>query len=103
MMIIIIETIILCLIFTFFVYIMSKDPIKTLYNYPPKVIEKVKANGKMLKHRPLAYRLYHILIFITRAKQKFTSKILPEFRWTQENLRGSVAGGFLQDGKARAL
>lgn len=42
-MIIIIETIILCLLFTVFVYIISKDPIKTLYNYPPKVIEKVKS------------------------------------------------------------
>jgi len=42
-MIIIIETIILCILFTSMVYIMSKDPIKTLYNYPPKVIEKVKS------------------------------------------------------------
>lgn len=42
-MIIIIETIVLCIIFTLMVYIMSKDPIKTLYNYPPKVIEKVKS------------------------------------------------------------
>lgn len=42
-MIIIIETIILCTLFTVMVYIMSKDPIKTLYNYPPKVIEKVKS------------------------------------------------------------
>lgn len=42
-MIIIIETIILCILFTLMVYIMSKEPIKTLYNYPPKIIEKVKS------------------------------------------------------------
>lgn len=42
-MIIVIETIILCILFTIMVYIMSKNPIKTLYNYPPKVIQKVKS------------------------------------------------------------
>ena len=41
-MIIVIESIILCLIFTLMVYIMSRDPIKTLYNYPPKIQERVK-------------------------------------------------------------
>lgn len=41
-MILIIESIILCLIFTIMVYIISKDPIKTLYNYPPKIQERVK-------------------------------------------------------------
>lgn len=42
-MIIIIETLILCILFTIMVYIMSKDPIKTLYNYPEKIIERVKS------------------------------------------------------------
>ncbi len=42
-MIITIESIILCLLFTIMVYIMSRDPIKTLYNYPPKIQEKVKS------------------------------------------------------------
>lgn len=42
-MIIIIESIILCFLFTIMVYIMSKDPIKTLYNYPPKIQERVKS------------------------------------------------------------
>ena len=39
-MILIIESIILCAVFTLFVFIMSRDPIKTLYNYPlsmPKI------------------------------------------------------------------
>ena len=39
---IIIESIILCLIFSIFVFIISKNPIKTLYNYPPKIQEHVK-------------------------------------------------------------
>lgn len=41
-MILIIESIILCAIFTLMVYIMSREPIKTLYNYPPKIQERVK-------------------------------------------------------------
>ena len=39
---ILIESIILCVLFTIMVFIMSKDPIKTLYNYPPKIQERVK-------------------------------------------------------------
>ena len=42
-MILIIESVVLCLIFTIMVYIISRDPIKTLYNYPPKIQERVKA------------------------------------------------------------
>ncbi len=37
-----IECIVLCLLFTVMVYIMSREPIKTLYNYPPKIQERVK-------------------------------------------------------------
>lgn len=42
-MIIFIESIILCVIFTLMVYIMSRKPIKTLYNYPPKIQKRVKS------------------------------------------------------------
>ena len=41
-MILIIESIALCILFTIMVYIMSRNPIKTLYNYPPKIQERVK-------------------------------------------------------------
>ena len=41
-MIIAIESIVLCLVFTLMVYFMSRDPIKTLYNYPPKIQERVR-------------------------------------------------------------
>ena len=40
-MIFIIEGIVLCAMFTLTVYIMSRNPIKTLYNYPPKIQERV--------------------------------------------------------------
>ena len=42
-MIVFIECIILCLVFTLMIYIMSKNPIATLYNYPPKIQERVKS------------------------------------------------------------
>ena len=41
-MILVIESIALCVLFTIMVYIMSREPIKTLYNYPPKIQERVK-------------------------------------------------------------
>ena len=42
-MVIIIESIILCLLFTIMVYLTSRDPIKIVYNYPPKIQERVKS------------------------------------------------------------
>lgn len=41
-MIIVLESIILCIIFTILVFIMSREPIKTLFNYPSKIQERVK-------------------------------------------------------------
>lgn len=40
-MIIAIESIVLCLVFTLMVYLMSREPIRSLYNYPPKIQERV--------------------------------------------------------------
>lgn len=40
---IIIECIIFCLLFTFMVYIMSRDPLKMLFDYPPLIQERVKS------------------------------------------------------------
>ena len=42
-MIIAIESVVLCLVFALMVYAMSRDPIKSLYNYPPKIQERVKS------------------------------------------------------------
>lgn len=43
MLILVIEAIVLCIMFSVMVYIMSQEPIKTLYNYPPKIQERVKS------------------------------------------------------------
>jgi len=42
-MVVLIECLVFCILFTFMVYLMSKNPIKTIYNYPPKIQEKVKS------------------------------------------------------------
>ena len=42
-MIFVIEAIALCALFTLMVIMMAKDPIKTLYNYPPKIQERVES------------------------------------------------------------
>ena len=42
-MLIAIESAVLCLLFTLMVYLMSRKPIKTLYNYPPRIQERVRS------------------------------------------------------------
>lgn len=42
-MIILYEFLFFCVLFFFMVLYMMKDPIKTLYNYPPKIQERVKS------------------------------------------------------------
>ena len=42
-MVLAIESLILCLAFTAMVYIMSRKPINTLYNYPPRIQERVRS------------------------------------------------------------
>ena len=42
-MILAIESAVLCLLFTVMVYFISREPIRTLYNYPPKIQERVKS------------------------------------------------------------
>ena len=69
-MILIIESIILCIVFTLMVYIISREPIKTLYNYPPKIQERVNSldeyKGKIptKKNKVFAKSLAIILIII---------------------------------------
>lgn len=40
-MILAVESLILCALFTVPVYLMSRDPIRSLYNYPPRIQERV--------------------------------------------------------------
>ena len=42
-MIIFLEVLFFCFLFTIMVFIISREPIKTLYNYPPKIQERVKS------------------------------------------------------------
>lgn len=42
-MIVLIECVILCMVFTLMVFVMAKNPIATLYNYPPKIRQKVES------------------------------------------------------------
>ena len=68
-MIIIIESIVLCLVFSIMVYFMSREPIKTLYNYPPKIQERVKSLKEYKDKIPtqenkIAAKLSACLLFI---------------------------------------
>ena len=40
-----VESIIACAIFTLFVFLMSRNPIKTIFNYPPAIIERCDELG----------------------------------------------------------
>lgn len=42
-MIIAVESIILCVLFTAMCYVMTREPVKMLYNYPPKIRERVES------------------------------------------------------------
>ena len=66
---IIIETIILGLLFTIMVYKMSRNPIKELYNYPPKIQERVKSleqykNEIPTQKKKISVKLVALLIII---------------------------------------
>ena len=63
MNIIIIETIILGIIFTIMVYKMSKNPIKELYNYPPKIQERVKSLEQYKNNIPTQKKKISVKIF----------------------------------------
>ena len=68
-MIILIESVILCVAFTIMVFIMSRKPIKTLYNYPPKIQERVKSLDEYkdsipTKKNKIAVKLIACVLFV---------------------------------------
>ena len=68
-MIIAIESVVLCLVFTLMVWLMSREPIKSLYNYPPKIQERVKSLDEYKDRIPtqknkLAAKLGACILFI---------------------------------------
>ena len=40
-----IESLIACAVFTLFVFLRSRDPVKTVFNYPPAIIERCRQLG----------------------------------------------------------
>ena len=68
-MIILVESIILCLLFTVIIYFISREPIKSLYNYPPKIQDRVKSLKEYKDKIPtnenkISAKLFACLIFI---------------------------------------
>jgi hypothetical protein len=68
-MILAIESVALCLLFTLIVVGMSREPIKQLYNYPPKIQERVRSlpayEGKIpTRKNKLAAKLTASVLFI---------------------------------------
>ena len=52
-MVFFLECIIACAVFTLFVFLMSRDPIKTVFNYPPAIIERCDKLGLVdVSNRP---------------------------------------------------
>ena len=68
-MIIVIEGVVLCLFFTLMVYILSREPIKTLYNYPPRIQERVKSLDQYKDQIPtrgnkVAAKIFASILFV---------------------------------------
>lgn len=67
-MILIVESLILCAAFTLMIYLISREPIKILYNYPPRIQERVKSFEEYKDKIPtqknkLSAKLTTILLF----------------------------------------
>ena len=68
-MMIAIESIILCFLFFIMVFVMSRDPIKTLYNYPPAIQERVRSLDEYkdkipTKKNKLAAKITALILFV---------------------------------------
>ena len=69
-MVLLIEGIVLCLLFTLMVYLMARDPLKELYNYPPAIqkrvesLEEYKGRIPMKKNKVAAKSIASVLFII---------------------------------------
>ena len=76
-MILAIESVVLCLLFTVMVYAISREPIKSLYNYPPKIQERVKS---CLPDIPLITSIcYYLLDTVYGEKGSSCSRLCLDF------------------------
>lgn len=69
MKVLVIECAVLCAVFTLMVYLMSRDPLKTLYNYPPAIQQRVQSlerySGSIpTRENKLAAKLAASLVFV---------------------------------------
>jgi len=44
-MVFLVESVLACAAFTLFVFLISRDPVKTVFNYPPAIIERCRQLG----------------------------------------------------------
>lgn len=44
-MVFLLESLLSCALFSLFVYLMTRDPVKTIFNYPPAIIERCRQLG----------------------------------------------------------
>lgn len=73
-----IESIIACALFTLFVFLMSRDPIKTVFNYPPAIIERCDKLGLVdASNKPGGPVFY---------AKKITAMIFPSMRGRRKSL-----------------
>lgn len=68
-MTILIESIVLCALFTLMVYSMSRDPIRTLYNYPPNIQERVRSLDEYrdkipTRKKKTAVKIFALILFV---------------------------------------
>ena len=44
-MVFLLESLLACVLFTLFVFLMSRNPVKSIFNYPPAIIERCRTLG----------------------------------------------------------
>ncbi len=64
-MIIFIEIIVLILVFTIFAYSLSINPIKSLFNYPPKIQERVKSMDCYKDQIPTTKNMFVLKVLVS--------------------------------------
>jgi len=58
-MVFLIESLVACSVFTLFVFLMSRNPVKTIFNYPPAIIERCRTLGLVDdSNRPRGFGFY---------------------------------------------
>jgi len=59
-MLFLIESVLACMAFTIFVFLISRDPVKSLYNYPPAIIERCRTLGLVNEYNRVRGPMYYL-------------------------------------------